>query len=166
VNRELLAYYITWTTYGNWMPGDRRGWRRKMTNRNTRYQPPRDENGIYRPQPLLEAWCRDQMKSSEVSLSPSDRITIENSIREHCQIRGWKVLAVNPRTNHVHVVVVANAPPETVRDQLKANCTRALRQQPVPLIAEKTWATGGDIEFIDDENELECVITYVLDAQD
>ncbi len=137
-----------------------------MTNRTTRYQPARDDNGIYNPQPLLEAWCRNNMKSSEVKLSPADRVTTENAIREHCQVRGWKVLAVNIRSNHAHLVIAANAPPKTVRDQLKANCTRALRQQPVPLIAEKTWATGGDIEFIYDENDLERVICYVVEAQD
>ena len=23
---EPLAYYLTWTTYGTWLPGDERGW--------------------------------------------------------------------------------------------------------------------------------------------
>jgi hypothetical protein len=26
---EPLAYFPTWTTYGTWLPGDDRGWRRK-----------------------------------------------------------------------------------------------------------------------------------------
>ena len=26
---EPLAYFITWTTYGTWLPGDERGWNRK-----------------------------------------------------------------------------------------------------------------------------------------
>ncbi len=60
--REVLAYYITWTTYGNWIPGDARGWRRKLANRQSQNQPPLDTNGGYLPQPKLEAWCRDPMK--------------------------------------------------------------------------------------------------------
>jgi hypothetical protein len=23
---EPLAYFLTWTTYGSWLPGDERGW--------------------------------------------------------------------------------------------------------------------------------------------
>jgi hypothetical protein len=23
---EPLAYFLTWTTYGSWLPGDQRGW--------------------------------------------------------------------------------------------------------------------------------------------
>jgi hypothetical protein len=23
---EALAYFLTWTTYGTWLPGDERGW--------------------------------------------------------------------------------------------------------------------------------------------
>ena len=26
---EPIAYFITWTTYGTWLPGDERGWSRK-----------------------------------------------------------------------------------------------------------------------------------------
>ena len=26
---EPLAYFLTWTTYGTWLPGDERGWSRK-----------------------------------------------------------------------------------------------------------------------------------------
>ena len=26
---EPIAYFITWTTYGTWLPGEERGWRRR-----------------------------------------------------------------------------------------------------------------------------------------
>ena len=26
---EPIAYFITWTSYGTWLPGDERGWWRK-----------------------------------------------------------------------------------------------------------------------------------------
>lgn len=106
------------------------------------------------------------MKGDEVRLSSVDRLTVEDAIREHCQFRGWHIFAVNPRSNHVHLVVHAEANPKTVRDQLKANCTRRLRQQAIPLVADKTWTTGGDIEFIDSEDDLAQVVAYVNEYQD
>ena len=166
MSTEILAYYITWTTYGAWMPGDARGWRRKLANRKSIIQPPRYSDGSLAPQPLLEDWCRDNMKGDSVVLSHADRLTVEHAVREHCDVRGWGVLAINPRSNHVHSVIQAYPKPSTVRDQLKANCTRRLRQQEAPLVVEKTWTTGGDIEYIYDEDDLAQVIQYVLEAQD
>jgi len=150
---DPLTYFITWTTYGTWMPGDGRGWRKRGKWEQV-------------PRPLLERWCREQMKGETVLLSPADRETVENACREHCQFRGWQLLAVNGRSNHVHVVIVANEGPKKVRDQLKANCTRCLRQQAKPLIVERTWTRGGDIEILDTDEDVDAAVLYVTEAQD
>jgi hypothetical protein len=74
--------------------------------------------------------------------------------------------AVSARSNHVHVVVSADLAPKKVRDQLKANCTRRLRIQEVPLDVIRTWSRGGDCELLDGEAEIELAIMYVKEAQD
>jgi REP element-mobilizing transposase RayT len=101
-----------------------------------------------------------------VLLSNEQREAIERVIREHASIRGWNLFAVSVRSNHVHVVVRAVATPIQVRDQFKANATRVLRALPQPLANEKVWTKGGDISFIDTDEELERVILYVTEAQD
>ena len=108
---DVWTYYITWNTYGTWLPGDARGWRKRGC-------------GGQMPRPLLENWCREQMRYDPVTLSAHDRETVEAACKEHAEYRGWSILAVNARTNHVHIVIVANVGPKAVRDQLKANCTR------------------------------------------
>jgi len=150
---DWYVYFITWTTYGTWLPGDARGWRKRG-------------QGEQIPQPLLEQWCQEQMKGEAVLLQPHDRWTVEDACHEHCQFREWQLLAANARTNHVHVVVAANAAPKTVRDQLKANCTRRLRSQATPLKVERTWTRGGDCEILDTDEDIESAVLYVLEAQD
>lgn len=150
---ETLVYFITWTTYGTWMPGDARGWRK------------RGEWGQV-PRPLLESWCRKQMTGEAILLSRTDRETVESACREHCQFRGWELMAVSARSNHVHVVVIADKGPKKVRDQIKANCTRCLRRQAAPLIAKRTWTRGGDIEILDTDDDIEAAVLYVTEAQD
>jgi REP element-mobilizing transposase RayT len=150
---EPLHMLITWTTYGTWLPGDGRGWRHR-------------QGGIRVPQPLLEQWCRAQMKGEAVLLITQDRVTVEAAIREHCQFRGWVLHAANARSNHVHAVVSADVRPQTVRDQLKANCTRRLREQPEPLNVPRTWARGGDCELLDKDEDIEAAVLYVTEAQD
>ena len=149
---DVITIFITWTTYGTWLPGDARGWRQRR-------------HGIQIPQPHLEEWSRKQMKGQTVSLRPHDRHTVEDACREHCQIRGWHILAVNARTNHIHIVLTADAKPQKVRDQLKANCTRRLRSQADPLIVERTWTRGGDCEILDSDEDIEAAVEYTVNAQ-
>ena len=150
---DYFHYFITWTTYGTWLPGDLRGWsaRRK---------------GHQLPNSLLERWCRDQMKDDAVLLSSNDRATVEQACREHCAHRNWPLHAVSVRTNHVHVVLSSDVEPRKVCSQLKANCTRHLRVQGSPLVRERTWTRGSDIEFIASDDDLEMAVLYVLEAQD
>ena len=72
-----------------------------------------------------------------------------------------------PRTNHVHVVVTSNSHSgDIVRDQLKANCARVLREH-WPLFCDRpVWTIGGDWQCINTEDDLEIVICYVSEAQD
>ena len=98
------------------------------------------------------------MTGDVVLLEPHNRLTVEDACREHCQVRRWPLMAVNARTNHVHLVVVADEKPQKVGDQLKANCTRHLRTQANPLNVEKTWTRGGDCEILDGEADIEAAV--------
>lgn len=151
---DYLAYFITWTTYGTWLPGDRRGWRKTGEGAKT-------------PQPLLEDWCRDRMLGDHIVLNKLQREKVEAVCREHAAIRQWAILAINARSNHVHVVVSAcSHTAQVVRDQFKANATRVLRQGPDAICADKVWTRGGDCELIDNDDDLQQVIEYVVDGQD
>jgi hypothetical protein len=149
---EMVGIFITWCTYGSWLPGDARGWRARR-------------GGQQPPNPALESHCRQKLKTEAVILRPHDRLTIEDACREHSKVRGWHLFAVNARTQHVHLVVAAYVKPQVARDQFKANCTRRLRIQPNPLILDRTWAKGGDCEVLYDDDELTRAIDYVLNAQ-
>ena len=150
---DPITLFITWTTYGTWLPGDRRGWRKWKA-------------GEQQPQPKLEDWCRGRMKDKPLSLTERQRAAVEDVIRQHASIRGWQLHAVSARSNHVHVAVTAAVPPKRVRDQFKANATRVLRESPQPVTHKKIWTKGGDIEFIDNEDDLEQVVMYITVAQD
>jgi REP element-mobilizing transposase RayT len=150
---EPLAYFLTWTTYGTWLPGDARGWSRK------------DEPDIQRANPLFIAIARSRMKEPEFGLSADDRRIVEVTIRDHCRIRNWHLHAVNARSNHVHVVVTAAGyQPEAVRDQFKAWCTRRLRE--AGATRTRFWTEGANCRWINQEDELETVVLYVLETQD
>jgi len=104
-------------------------------------------------------------------LDPEHRRLVEQSIADHCRIRGWQLHAVNCRSNHLHVVVTADRDPEIVREQFKAWCTRKLKERErsrgdaATVVRQKWWAERGSDRIIGDENSLEAAIRYVLDGQ-
>ena len=123
---EPIAFFITWTVYGTYLQGAENGWRRRC-------------KGAQLPQADLVAWRRDRLKHDVLSLTPDQREVVESECRRHCEHRNWKVWEVNSRSNHVHVIVTApGVSGGIVRDQLKANCTRGLRE---------TWPVFRDRPF-------------------
>ena len=112
---DPLAYLLTWTIYGTWLPGDDRGWIEKQADLR---------------QPDLERQRQAVMLMKELPLTLADdqREIVQSVIRRHCEIRKWQLHAVNCRTNHVHAVITADRHPDDIMDQLKAWCTRRLKE--------------------------------------
>ena len=193
---EPLGFFLTWATYGTWLPGDDRGW---IEYRHSWQLPS--------PARKLEAEAR--MTEDACILDPEQRALVEKTIADHCQIRGWQLHAVNCRTNHLHVVVSANLHPDEIRKQFKAWCTRRLKElerlrrklavaagvegprlrvglvspeirtrrasearhdavvaAETEPIAENWWAERGSRRYINDEDSLAAAIVYVRDGQD
>ncbi len=149
---EPIAHFITWTTYGTWLPGDARGWHR------------RTEGELQPSNELIAAMAASEMKENAFTLSQDERRIVEQTIARHCNIRSWVLHAVNSRSNHVHVVVSAlGYDPKTVRDQFKAWCTRHLK--PSHQDRKRFWTEGGSCRWINLEDDLESAIAYVNDAQ-
>ena len=151
---EPVGYFLTWTVYGTFLQGDSRWWRKRHA-------------GEQPPQPLLEKWHRDRLKHDVILLNLDHRRVIESEVEHHCERRGWKLWVVNPRTNHVHVVVTAAGyPTDKVRDQLKANCTRGIREIDRRFIDRPVWTTKGDVQYLKKDDDLEKAIEYASEAQD
>jgi REP element-mobilizing transposase RayT len=176
---EPLAYFLTWPTYGTWLPGDERGW--------VKYR-----RGKQKPDPIRKREAAARMTEDACQLDEQQRELVQTTVGEHCKTRGWHLFAVNCRSNHVHVVVAAKTHRKTVRNELKAWCTRRLKElerkrnghddtgsQPGPnpdksdepskgeiVLREKWWAERGSAICIDHAEFLEDVIHYVLEAQD
>ena len=149
-----IAFYITWTVYGTYLQGDERGWRRRR-------------EGQQAPQLRLAQWRRERLKHEILLLSSEQRVVVEHECQRHCDHRRWALWAVNARSNHVHAVVTATGDSgKTVRDQLKANCTRGLREQWTEFCDRPVWSVGGDWECVNSEDDLDAVCVYVREAQD
>ena len=106
-----------------------------------------------------------QMRSPVMEFDSQQRAAIEISIRESCAYRGWEVLALNVRTNHVHLVVAADAGPDAVVRTLKARTTRQLRAGKLAAAGDSVWSRGGSHRVLWSESAVDAATDYTLNRQ-
>jgi REP element-mobilizing transposase RayT len=92
------------------------------------------------PNPKLERSDTARLKRLPVTFDAAQRAGIEKAVREVCGYRGFRLEAVNVRTNHVHVVVAAGCKPEGVMNAVKSYATRKLRELGLLSPNAKPWA--------------------------
>jgi REP element-mobilizing transposase RayT len=153
-----LAYHITWTTYGGWLPGDSRGWVERGTH------------GIQAPDEGSQAVATRALRTEPIRLDAAQREVVRVTIVEHCAIRGWRLHAVNVRSNHVHTLVTADESPEVVMNQFKAWSSRRLNEQAAlrgTKVAPKHrwWTRHGSTKWINEEGYFQNVMRYIVDGQ-
>ncbi len=150
---EPLGYFLTWSTYGTWLPGDARGW---IEHRE----------GWKAPDPVRQLEAGQLMKEPPCLLNEDQRQAVENQIAQTCKYRGWELRAVNCRSNHIHIVVCApNATCRKVRIDLKAWATRCLKDSFDPLRAN-WWAERGYTCHLKTQLGIDSAIMYTVEGQD
>ncbi len=150
--QDPIAYFLTWPTYGTWLPGDPRGW--------VEYH-----RGWKMPDPIRFLEAESKMTEDACLLSPREREIVEAQVAETCEHRSWLLHAVNCRSNHIHLVVTApGTTPRKVRIDVKAWCTRRLKERSDPN-RQEWWAERGSQRHIFDEDSLAEVIHYVTEGQ-
>src|SRR5262249_25608994 len=156
MTRSPMHYHIIWTTYGTWLPGDERGWMHK------------GDPAVQPPNPELERACRARMSEAMVLLDATQQHVVATTIEAHCRHRGWTLLALAVKSNHVHVLVQADRAGDDVRDQLKAWCSRrlsdaaGLAQSQTKTGGRRHWFTeGAYVRRIESEEYLREAIAYV-----
>jgi REP element-mobilizing transposase RayT len=150
-----LAYFLTWTCHGSWLPGDARGSvDRAHREYGTAYAPASAER-----ERANRIGDRVQMLEAE------ERAVVERAVLDHCAIKGWRLLALNVRSSHVHVVV-SNVPvsPEAAMGQFKSWATRRLREAGLRG-EERVWTREGSTRHLFTEESVARAVRYVLEGQ-
>ncbi|HVF42516.1 MAG TPA: transposase [Pyrinomonadaceae bacterium] len=153
-----LAYLLTFRCYGTWVHGDRRGSMDRQGHNV--YGTPR-----IAPNEKLERADAGRLKYPPVTLDTRRRATVEKAIREVCEHRGFRLDAVNVRTNHVHAVVAAACGPEGVMTSFKSYATRMLREDGLLSAGAKPWARHGSTRYLWKPHHVVDAIDYVLYGQ-
>ena len=136
---------LTWTTYGNWLQGDKRGYVKdgKVLSENT---------GLYKANQNLQ-------KHNTVVLNGRQKEIVRRAIAQECKTIGQKLYAVAVCSNHIHIVTNnINMPIGYVSRHYKNAARLALQENG---FVGKLWTRGYDKRYCCDKDELCAKINYV-----
>ena len=151
-----LAHLITFHSYGTWLPGDPRGTVRRGDRRGDPYALASDAL-VKRASALL--------RGGPVVLRHEERAVIPGVIAEVCRWRAWRLHAAHVRSNHVHVVVGAGAPPSKITGDLKAWATRHLVRAALRADGARVWARAFGARHLWQADAIDGACFYVLHEQ-
>jgi len=152
-----LAYLITFRCYGTWLHGDVRG---SVDYAHNIYGTPFLATDDKRKEEEQR-----RLKQLPVRLDEAHRIVVDKAVREVCCHRGWTLLAINVRTNHVHVVVSAGCESKKVLNDFKVYATRRMREAGVWKGGFTPWAKKGSRRYLWTEQQVERACNYVINHQ-
>jgi hypothetical protein len=154
---DIRAYFATFTTYGTWLHGDERG-------------SVDDEHNIpglpFAPPSFnREAYHRDAMKWPEFIIDRKSRGIIHRTTHGVFEYRHWALLALNVRTNHLHLVGYAPDGGDKMINDVKAWCTRRLREAKRRDPKAPVWTEGHSVHPLFTAEAVAVAVDYTLSRQ-
>ena len=160
-------WFITFTTYGTWLPGDSRG---SVSNVYA------DDGSIIRHNHRTEpydAGDADRRNAADrhrrhpvVRLSPAQAIAVLDQFHETARLKMWVLHAASVASNHAHLLVEVDGDPDPhrVRATFKSYAARRLNRLFGPC--EEWWTDKGSVRKKPDPPSVYRCVAYVRDQPD
>lgn len=150
---RVLAYHITWGTYGTRLHGDPRG---TVDRAHNEYGEP-----VLGYDPVRVEQEYENLKFAPVRLTTEQCMFAEDIIPEICVRGKWKLHTCAAAPDHVHVVLSSTFHPEVIRKLLKRWLGQELSKNwPLPD-GQSWWAEDGSTKWIFDDKYFRNAIGYV-----
>lgn len=154
---HVLAYLLTFSTYGAHLPGSEKG--------SVDAQYSRACSPMLPFNPKRQAWWQAHLNETPWILEREAQQIVLESTRSVCSYRHWIAHAIPIRTTHVHAVITGEAAPERMLSDFKAYGTRALRRAFPEVQRRRYWARHGSTRYLWNEVSFQAAIDYVLNGQ-
>ncbi|MGO8691539.1 MAG: hypothetical protein ACLQLG_18100 [Thermoguttaceae bacterium] len=106
---QPFALFISWTCYGTWLPGDRRGHVSNTLRSDAGAIRKRNTPGdsFTADDDLTHQIARSLQKSSTVCLAPQQALVVAAELVAAAGKRAWRIMRAAVMWNHAHVVITA-----------------------------------------------------------
>ena len=139
---RVVAYMVTWTTYGSWLQGDERGYVKG--------------GEIFNEDEFLQEKCKELMKSSRLKLTKRQQEIAKEAIIEKANSIGQVLYAIVVCSNHVHLVLENTKRPIGMAvSQYKNSARIALGMK------SRLWTRGFDKRYCFSDADIKNRTGYV-----
>lgn len=159
------VWFLSWTTYGTWLPGDERGFvspkfdggvsQRRNNNVGTPYDSGRAD---------LRRIARAKLVGGSVGLTFEMADRLQKQFDETADYRGWTIVAGAIMQTHLHLVVGVHGDPDpsTLMRDFKAYGSRPLNRIYGKPLSGTWWTEQGSKRKVKNERHYRAVVKYVL----
>ena len=142
---KTLGYMVTWTTYGTWLQGEKKGYVKK--------------GKILRGNLNLLKANKSKQAGKKVILNKKQRKIVREAREKEAEKLGQIIYSIAVCSNHVHIAVGYNGRQiEDLVRRYKNAAYFALRKN---RVVGRVWTRGYDKRFCFDEKSLKDRIDYV-----
>jgi REP element-mobilizing transposase RayT len=157
-----FALLITWTCYGTWLPGDRRGYVSNTLVEDGGFVFKENRVGVppAADDPFTRRRAKQLQRWPKVLFTPLEALDVAQSLSRASHECRWNLLAAAVMSNHVHVLVTG-CPDDGahVRRVLKGRTRAELSR--LRGSAKRWWTSGGSDRYLHDEASIAAAIKYV-----
>ena len=161
-----FALFISWTCYGNWLPGDKRGYVSNTHLPGGGFLPKQNVPGTpyTKDHPLTRHQTSALMNQEPARLTRAHAVVAAESLVEAAAKRSWRILRGAIMANHVHVVVF-DCPDDGpgVRRILKGTSQARLSDQEGEN--RRWWTRGGSDRYLHIDEAILAAIRYVAEQE-
>jgi len=143
--KRLVGYMITWTIYGTWLQGDKRGY---------------VKDGVILPKDEKpESANQKRQKFQTVKLNSGQKHIVREAILQEAQKINQEIPAIAVCSNHIHIVAKVSAESiERIVHRYKRLAAFVLRKAG---LNGKIWSKGFDKRFCFTDKDIEQKVKYV-----
>jgi REP element-mobilizing transposase RayT len=152
-----MRYFLTFACYGAHLHGQESG---SVDRRHNLFGA-----RVVESDPDRAAAERRRMRQPPYELGSDSRAIVLETLKEVCLHRGWNLLAAHVRSNHVHVILEAEVPPEKVMNDFKVYASRALNRLEGEEGCRRRWARHGSTRWLWKDQDVREAIRYVVEEQ-
>lgn len=159
------TWLITSTTYGTWLPGDKRGFVGPLRDSQGSQQI-HNEFGTKcdRDIPRLRAWAETQLKNPPIYLNAEQATAVLAQFRETCDYRRWKLVVTAVMPDHFHALVTIPEEVDSTKilNDLKSYASRRLNKLWKKSESGTWWTESGSRRRKSTEKAIVNAVRYVF----
>ena len=141
----VIGYMLTWTTYGSWLQGDRRGWVKG--------------GEVFEGNSYLEKVNRENISGSKVLFDNRQREIAGQAILFKAKKVGQRVYGLAVCNNHVHAVLENTD--RLIGDVVSGYKKAATKELRKSGFEGKVWTKGFDKRYCESESEILRKVEYI-----